>query len=104
MERAGDASHVPVTMGASRQSTLELDGLRVVSARFEPDSVLQRHTHERPTFGIMLDGSFDLAFRRRELECTPFTLFTEPGAEGHANHMGSAGAHVLAIQPDARRH
>lgn len=102
MERTLDQSHVPVTMGASRQSTLELDGLRVVSARFEPDGVLHRHSHERPTFGIMLEGSFDLAFGRRELDCTPFTLFTEPGGEAHENHMGSAGAHVLAIQPDPR--
>lgn len=95
-------NHVPVTMGAAGQATLDLEGLKVASVRFEPDRVLERHTHERPTVGIMLRGSFDLAFRRHELDCTPFTLFTEPGGEVHANHMGTAGAHVLAIQPDPR--
>lgn len=100
MNGDGGREHlVPVTKGSRRfQETMSGD-LQVIDAWFPPGAYLERHAHERRVFSIMLDGSFDLVFSGRKLDCRPSTIFTEPGGESHANRMGSAGAHLLVVQP-----
>lgn len=100
---------VPVTMGSPRFETADVGELRCIHAWFPPKAELAPHIHERATFGVMLEGGFDLQFtspaiRRRRLECRPSTVFTEPAGETHANSVGTAGASVLVIQldPDAK--
>jgi AraC family transcriptional regulator len=99
---------VPVTMGSPRFVTNEIERFRCTHAWFAPGTDLEPHNHDRATFGVILEGSFDLTFtnpaiRRRPLECRPATVFTEPAGETHGNRIGTGGASVVVIQidPDA---
>lgn len=94
-----ETTYAPITLGSPRFHTREVGGLRVTDAWFPPGARLERHAHERRVFSVMLEGSFDLIFDRRELDCSPSTVFTEPGGESHANAVGSGGAHVVVVQP-----
>jgi AraC-like DNA-binding protein len=49
----------------------------------------------------MLEGSFDLGINHRAYACPPQSAVTEPAEERHDNRLGSAGAHVVVVQPDA---
>jgi len=71
----------------------------VTHAWFPPGTTLPSHSHERRVFTVVLEGSFDLTFKRHRLGCTPSTVFTEPGGEVHSNDMGGAGARVIVVQP-----
>jgi AraC family transcriptional regulator len=94
---------VPVTMGSPTFRTLDLDDFTVVQAWFPPDTVLDRHRHERASVAVMLDGSFTLGLTGHSHHCPPTAVFTEPLGEPHANYMGPRGAHVVVIQPDPAR-
>ena len=96
------ASHVPVSMCSPRFRTVDAAGFLVSEVWFPPDTVIPRHTHDRPVLGVMLAGSFEDRFSRRTLALWAGELFTEPGQERHSNRVGSHGAHVLALQPDPR--
>lgn len=94
---------VPVTMGSPAFRSLELDGFWVVEAWFPPGEYLSRHSHDRACVATMLEGSFELEIGGRRHHCPPTAVFTEPLSQPHANRMGSAGAHVLVVQPDPAR-
>ena len=51
---------VPVTMGSSSFRSLDTGDFHLAEAWFPPDELLSRHTHDRASVAIMLDGSFDL--------------------------------------------
>jgi AraC family transcriptional regulator len=93
-------SHVPVSMCSRRSRTVEAGGFLVSEVWFPPGTAIPRHTHARAVLGVMLDGGFDNRFSSRTLEPVGGEMFTEPGEEPHSNRVGSAGARVLAIQPD----
>ena len=100
-----DPPEVPITMGSSDARTLDVGSVRATHAFFPEGAHLASHTHDRPTFAVMLEGGFDLAFtspvvRHRQLDCTPGTIFTEPAGESHANTIFDGGARVLVLQPD----
>ena len=80
--------------------TLTLDDFLVTDAYFPARAYLPPHVHERASFAIMLEGSFDLAIGRRDYACEPNSAVTEPAEERHDNRLGNAGAHVVVIQPD----
>jgi len=92
-------------MGSPRFVTRDVDALRCTYAWFPAGAELDTHIHDRATFGVMLEGGFDLTFasptvRRRKLECDPATVFTEPAGETHRNSIGTGGASVLVVQID----
>lgn len=91
---------VPVSMGSPKFTVVDAGSFRVTEAWFPPDAYLSNHAHERATFAIMIDGSFDLMLGGRRLECPPATVLTEPPGESHANEIGSRGAHVVVVSPD----
>ena len=95
------AALVPITMGASGAATLALDDFLVTDAWFPPHAYLPPHVHERASFAIMLEGSFDLTICSHAYPCEPHSAVTEPAEERHDNRLGSAGAHVVVVQPDA---
>lgn len=95
------AAVVPITMGASGAATLALDDFLVTDACFPPHAYLPPHVHERASFAIMLEGSFDITISHRAYACEPNSAVTEPAEERHDNRLGSAGAHVIAVQPSA---
>jgi len=72
----------------------------VTEAWFPSNLVLSPHLHDRAALVVMLEGSFDLLFSRRTLDCSPSSVFTEPVDEKHGNCFGTHGAHVLVLQPD----
>jgi AraC family transcriptional regulator len=92
--------HVPVTMGARHARESEAGPFRLTDARFPAGERLDRHSHDRVTFAVMLEGSFDLLIGGRRLACPAGTVFTEPAGESHANQIGTLGAHVVVTQPD----
>ena len=96
--------NVPVTHGSPEFRTTDLGAFSVTEAWFPPGQRLPRHTHDRATFGVMLQGSFELTLVGRSFSCQPASVFLEPAGEAHSNRMGQGGAHVLVIQPDASRH
>lgn len=96
---------VPVTMGSPRFTTVDAAPFRLSHAWFPPGEMLEPHTHDEATFAVMLRGSFQLVFtgattRRRELDCPPGTILTEPAGEAHYNQIGTAGAEVVVLQMD----
>ncbi|MGQ0642373.1 MAG: helix-turn-helix domain-containing protein [Gemmatimonadaceae bacterium] len=95
--------HVPVTMGSPRFRVAEAGPFTVTDAWFPPNALLERHTHARAIFAVMLGGSFTNEIAGREYECTPASFWTEPLGEMHANRGGSAGARVFVVQPDPQR-
>jgi AraC family transcriptional regulator len=87
-------------MGSPKFRSLELNGFGVTEAWFPAGAVLHRHTHDRACVAVMLGGSFDLQFDTKSYSCPPTAVFTEPAGDSHANFVGTAGAHVVVIQPD----
>jgi AraC family transcriptional regulator len=87
-------------MGSSTFRSLEIGGFLLLEAWFPPGELLPRHTHDRASVAIMLDGSFDLEVPGRVHHCPPTATFVEPPGEVHANRMGPRGARVVVIQPD----
>lgn len=94
---------VPVTLGSPRFHSLDVGGFLVIDARFPPNVTLPMHIHERATMAVMIEGSFDCVFPGRSLDCQAATIHTEPAEAKHGNRMGTAGAHVVVIQPEHRR-
>jgi AraC family transcriptional regulator len=90
-------------MGSPRFGTVEVDAFQVTEAWFPPFLRLPSHYHERASFAVMLEGSFDLQLADRTRDCPPGTVFTEPVAERHGNRVGRAGARVVVVQPDPAR-
>jgi AraC family transcriptional regulator len=88
-------------MGASGAATLALDDFLVTDAFFPPHAYLPPHVHERASFAVMLEGSFDIAIAHHSYPCEPQSFVTEPAEERHDNRLGRAGAHVVVVQPDA---
>jgi len=97
------AGHVPITLGSSRSSCADVDGLLVTWVRFPPLAKLPLHTHERATVAVILNGSFDGLMRHTSHPCPASTLITEPSGEPHGNRFEGAGADVLTVQPDPGR-
>jgi AraC family transcriptional regulator len=93
------AAPVPVTLGSPRFRTVSVRGCDVVHAWFPPNSSIETHTHEHATLALMLNGSFELDFKRQSFSCTPTSVAVEPAGERHANVIGSQGAEVLVLQP-----
>jgi AraC-like DNA-binding protein len=87
-------------MGASGAATLALDEFLVTDAFFPPGVYLPPHVHERASFAIMLEGSFDISITHRSYACETQSAVTEPAEERHDNRLGSAGAHVVVVQPE----
>jgi AraC family transcriptional regulator len=93
---------VPITMGASTSASLDVGGFRVTDARFPARQHLVPHVHDRASLAVMIDGSFDLSITNRVYACEPGSAVSEPAEERHGNRLGTAGAHVLVLQPDPR--
>jgi AraC family transcriptional regulator len=87
-------------MGSSSFRSLDTGDFHLAEAWFPPDELLSRHTHDRASVAIMLDGSFDLKVPGRVHHCPPTATFVEPAGEVHANYMGRLGARVVVVQPD----
>lgn len=93
---------VPVTVGSSSAITLDAGPIRVTYARFPAHGEIPAHAHDRACIPVMLSGSFDLSFRGRPaIQCDEGTTAVEPVGDCHCNRMGTAGAVVLVLQPDA---
>lgn len=91
---------VPITLGASGARALSVGGLLVSDLQFPPDAWLAPHVHDRASLAVMLEGSFDLGITHRVYACEPGSVAAEPVDERHSNAVGTAGAHVVAIQPE----
>jgi AraC family transcriptional regulator len=91
---------VPITMGSASFVARELHGVMVNALWFPPALHLQPHTHDRPVFGVMLDGAMRGRLGQRRYECTRRTVFTEPAGELHDNFFQHQGARIIAVLPD----
>jgi AraC family transcriptional regulator len=75
----------------------------VTDALFPPGAYLSPHVHERACVATTLLGSFDSRMRGRSHWSEASMMLCEPAGERHDNRIGSGGARVLIVQPDARR-
>src|SRR5438093_658541 len=91
---------VPISMGSSGAHSLGAGGFLVSDLRFPARARLAPHIHERASLAIMLEGSFDLGITGRSFACQAGSSVVEPPVERHSNSLGTAGARVLAVQPD----
>lgn len=91
---------VPITMGSAGAQSLAVGGFLVSDMRFPARARLAPHVHERASLAVMLEGSFDLGITGRSFSCEPGSAVVEPAVERHSNSLGSAGARVVAVQPD----
>lgn len=94
---------VPLTMGSPRFRSLDVGPFNLVEAWFPPRLVLPPHLHDRTTFAVMLEGSFDVGFASATYACEPSSVFTEPLGDKHGNKVGAKPAHVVVLQPDHAR-
>jgi len=90
---------VPIYHGSPRFHEMEVGPFRITDVEFGPRTRIEPHHHDRPNIGVMLGGSFDLAFSSQGFACEPGALFVEPAGETHCNCMGCRGARVIAVQP-----
>jgi len=97
------ANCVPLTMGSPSFRSLDVGPFNVIEAWFPAGLELPLHLHDRTTFAVMLDGSFDLRVTGKTYVCEPSAVFTEPLGEKHGNRVGTKRAHVLVLQPDPSR-
>ena len=95
--------YVPVTQGSSDSRSLDVDGLRVIEARFPAGARIPPHRHERAILAVMVEGSFDVDLAHATHACPTSAVFTEPLGERHANRIDRRGARVVVIQPDPER-
>jgi AraC family transcriptional regulator len=92
---------IPVSTGADGFTTVEAGSFRFIAASFPAGQTIPPHTHDRPCVAVMLAGSFALGFGNGLTHnCGAGTISVEPAGETHCNCMGTAGARVLALQPD----
>ena len=98
----GSRLPVPISMGSSGSQTFTAGGFHVSDLRFPARARLASHVHEHASLAIMLAGSFDLGITGRSFACEPGSSVVEPPVERHSNSLGTAGARVLAVQPDPR--
>jgi AraC family transcriptional regulator len=93
---------LPVSEGSPRYTTIEAHGFQVTEAWFPPSLGLPPHYHDPTCVAVILEGSFDLQFRRITFACPPSTLVTLPAGERHASRVERAGARALIVALDSR--
>ena len=90
---------VPVSQGSPVVVGRELEGWRVLVARFPRGLQLPRHVHEHPTLAAVISGEFQKGLTRGDQDCRPCSVVAEPAGERHSNVFGPRGARVVLLQP-----
>jgi len=90
---------VPVSQGSPVVAGRELEGWRVLVARFPAGLQLPRHVHEHPTLAAVISGEFQKRLTHGDQDCRPSTVIAEPAGERHSNAFGPRGARVVLLQP-----
>lgn len=75
-----------------------LGRVHLIEARHDPNTVLDRHAHERPTLTLVTAGCFSEVSGGRAFECPAGTLFFRPAFTPHRNRFGIAGARSVIIE------
>ena len=91
---------IPLVTGGASFVERDVAGYRVTDLVFPAGLRLADHEHDRSSFVVMLQGSFELFMLRRALPCPATSVMMEPAGERHGNQVGHAGARVVVIQPD----
>jgi AraC family transcriptional regulator len=72
-----------------------------IESLYLPGQRHAKHSHERATLCLVLDGAFTQTYGRNSLECTPTTLLYYPAGEAHADtfHDLKTRCFVIEIKP-----
>jgi AraC family transcriptional regulator len=93
---------VPAAHGAAVLTSVELQGLRVVEARFPEGLSLPRHYHDRACLTVVLAGAFSEYLLGRSNECRPATVLAKPPLEPHTDLFASdVGSRQIIVEPDS---
>lgn len=84
-----------ITAGSSRS-------FRVTRCRFSSGFVVSSHSHERPVFGVVLEGEVDTVRRGENATASRGTVFTEPAGEAHENRLRGDGGGALLVAFELR--
>jgi AraC family transcriptional regulator len=90
---------LPVTAGSPTFQSVDVGAFRVSDTRFPPGLWLEPHTHERTSFGVILEGGLEVSLAGCTHTCRPGCVETKPGDARHANRFGDRGARVLVVEP-----
>jgi AraC family transcriptional regulator len=69
-----------------------------VESLYLPGQRHARHSHERATLCLVLQGSFTQTYGRNSLECSPATLLYYPAGEAHADTFHNLRTRCFVIE------
>ena len=70
----------------------------MTEAVYAPHQQVSYHEHHWPSWTLVLEGTFEERFTRDTVAAVPGAVLTKPGAAGHSNAYGPAGARCLLIE------
>lgn len=85
----------------TRIKSSEAAEFRFVEARYLPNQAHPKHSHERSSFCLVLQGNFTETYGRDSLTCTPSTLLFYPAGEAHMEHFHNSETRcfIIEVQP-----
>ncbi|WP_420627949.1 helix-turn-helix domain-containing protein [Candidatus Leptofilum sp.] len=90
---------ISINQGSAQLHTLEVGGFRITDAIFPPSLTLPSHYHQWACFAVVLAGSVDKKFPKKEYASPHSTIVTMPPLERHLDQFEQAGAHMLVVEP-----
>jgi AraC family transcriptional regulator len=88
---------------AMASGTLRVPGFDVFAGVHPPESVLTRHSHERPTICAVQHGSFTEYYPGKAVACGEGVLKTTPAGEPHWNRFDAVPTRGMRIDVDPAR-
>jgi AraC family transcriptional regulator len=79
----------------------EVVGLRLMESQYQPGHRHRKHSHERCSFCLVLQGGFTEAYGKTSIECAPSTLLFYPAEEMHAEyfHKSTSRCFIIEVGP-----
>jgi AraC family transcriptional regulator len=74
--------------------------LTLTESVYPPKAMLQRHSHERPYFCLVVRGDFAETSERGTQRYCPSEVIFHPSGEDHADQIGGNGARCFSVEMD----
>jgi AraC family transcriptional regulator len=73
-------------------------GMAISETAYRPSLVIPRHDHELANICLVIEGSYDETFGRRQRVCSPGMAIFHPAGEHHADVHHGAAVTLLSIE------
>lgn len=83
----------------------EIAGLTLTETIYDPNFIIDEHSHESPFFCLILKGEYSEVYESRTRHCRPLSLVFHPANEIHSNRIHESGTLEFQIEfgPDWER-